>query len=215
MRRKKIFVFILLAIATLLVCQYIVGWPLKRLALSAAPALVLFWRLFFVILWSVFLFWLLMPYLAAGRNRRLAVGLGLAVVGLLFVALSPYSWRQEIQGYAGRGFQTSTRLAGPTAASVKPAAAALKTTPARQWSHAAKYGHFFVFAFIGLCLALSPTAIDKRLLLLDCMLLAGASEMVQFFIQGRQPLVGDWLIDMAGAVLGVFLSEALGVRSKE
>ena len=66
MRRKKIFVFILLAIATLLVCQYIVGWPLKRLALSAAPALVLFWRLFFVILWSVFLFWLLMPYLAAG-----------------------------------------------------------------------------------------------------------------------------------------------------
>jgi len=58
---------------------------------------------------------------------------------------------------------------------------------------------------MGISLILVSSGIGRAQLLLIIAMLAGATELLQFFVEGRSPSVFDWVIDMAGAVLGLFL----------
>ena len=65
-------------------------------------------------------------------------------------------------------------------------------------------GHFVFFGFLGLGLTVALPR-HWKLLLLDVGMLAGATEVMQIFVEGRTALIGDCLLDLAGAGCGLAL----------
>jgi len=74
------------------------------------------------------------------------------------------------------------------------------------WFDITKLGHFLLFASLAWLLVRAWPERDWRVVLLDLLLLAAASELLQLFAVGRSPLFSDWLIDAGGIVLGLCLS---------
>ncbi len=62
-----------------------------------------------------------------------------------------------------------------------------------------------LFGLLAFLLRLAYPSRPVRLILLDLVLLACATELSQFFIDNRSPLVTDVLIDMAGGAAGLGL----------
>ncbi len=69
-----------------------------------------------------------------------------------------------------------------------------------------KIAHFALFALLVLILRYNNPTLSRRRLLFDIFLLACATELNQFFVENRSPLITDVIIDMAGAGTGVLLS---------
>jgi VanZ like family len=72
-----------------------------------------------------------------------------------------------------------------------------------------KLGHFGFFALFGflLCLLMGKNSIGQVMYIL--LLSAAGSELAQFFIDGRPPLVIDFFIDIAGGGSGLTLSSLI------
>ena len=74
----------------------------------------------------------------------------------------------------------------------------------------ASAGHFFLFGLLGMLLASLLQKGPNRLFGLGASLavllvLAGASELIQLFIEGRHPLWRDFMIDCVGGITGMSL----------
>ncbi len=66
-------------------------------------------------------------------------------------------------------------------------------------------GHFCLFLLLASALAyIYPENIRHVMLLIT--LLAGATELMQFFVDGRGPGIGDWLLDVGGGFIGIRLT---------
>jgi len=72
-----------------------------------------------------------------------------------------------------------------------------------------KVAHFCFFALFGLVLCLMMTKAPALHVMIIILLLAGGTEMAQFFIDGRSPLFSDFFIDAAGGFFSIIL-----IRSK-
>ena len=72
-----------------------------------------------------------------------------------------------------------------------------------------KIVHFCFFALFGLILCLMLTKAPAIHVMTIILLLAGGTEMAQFFIDGRSPLLNDFFIDAAGGLFSIIL-----IRSK-
>ncbi len=69
-----------------------------------------------------------------------------------------------------------------------------------------KVVHFCFFALFGLILCLMMTKAPAIHVMIILLLLAGGTEMAQFFIDGRSPLFSDFFIDAAGGLFGIILT---------
>ncbi len=75
-----------------------------------------------------------------------------------------------------------------------------------------KVWHFCFFFLFGLVLCLMMTkdpAIQAAAIIL---MLAGGTELVQLYIDGRSPLITDFFIDVAGGLLGIMLIKSIGAN---
>ena len=72
-----------------------------------------------------------------------------------------------------------------------------------------KYGHFIFFLFFGSLLYCLTREDPLVHVILTIVMLAGGTEMIQFFIDGRTPLFTDFFIDLSGGVCGLILSALL------
>lgn len=72
-----------------------------------------------------------------------------------------------------------------------------------------KAAHFGLFAVFGLVLVILAAGAKIYSIFGILLILAGGSELVQFFIDGRTPLAGDFAIDAAGGAAGVVLAIAV------
>ncbi len=72
-------------------------------------------------------------------------------------------------------------------------------------SYISKVGHFCFFVLFGLALSLLLDRESAVLVMTHILLLAGATEFAQFYIDGRSPLVWDFLIDTLGGLFGIVL----------
>ncbi|MDA3790932.1 MAG: VanZ family protein [Desulfobacula sp.] len=70
----------------------------------------------------------------------------------------------------------------------------------------AKLGHFGFFALFGVLLSLLMKQEPLVGVVFHILLLAGGTELAQFFIDGRSPLFADFFIDLAGGGCGVVFS---------
>ncbi len=74
-----------------------------------------------------------------------------------------------------------------------------------------KIAHLVLFIGFGLVLSYIMPSSPGYYIMLNLMLFAGATEFIQFYVDGRTPLPGDFLIDSAGGLLGVFMVKAMAV----
>jgi hypothetical protein len=72
-----------------------------------------------------------------------------------------------------------------------------------------KVGHFFFFFLLGLVFSLLQKHESDTMVIINILLIAGASEIVQLFIDGRSFLLWDVMIDLNGALYGFILSKLL------
>lgn len=157
-------------------------------------------------LWGLFLFWLLVPLIAACRGWVLR---GVVVVSLMLIlggTLLPGKYRQILERDAAYTYETMSR----PRPSEKESQAGGTETPRILviWEGVKKLtasGHFAFFGLLGLGLAAALPMRPRKFVLLDVGMLAGATEVMQFFVEGRTALFGDWLLDLAGAGCGLVL----------
>lgn len=69
-----------------------------------------------------------------------------------------------------------------------------------------KIGHFVFFALFGTLLAFMLQQASFFVVLVHILMVAGATELAQFFIDGRTPLYADFFIDAAGGFLGMAMA---------
>ncbi len=79
-----------------------------------------------------------------------------------------------------------------------------KSKKALSWD-ISKVGHFLFFAIFGLVLSILLRHKPTILPMLHIVLLAGGTEIVQFYIDGRSPMFLDFIIDSAGGLSSIIL----------
>jgi len=78
-----------------------------------------------------------------------------------------------------------------------------------------KVGHFCFFAVFGFILSLLMKPEPAILVMINILLLAGGTEIAQFFIDGRSPLLLDFLIDSVGGLSGIIIIKLSGLNRKK
>ncbi len=73
----------------------------------------------------------------------------------------------------------------------------------------AKAGHFFFFFLFALVFSLLQKDESDTMVVINLLLLAGSTEIMQLFIDGRSFLLWDIIIDLNGALYGFILSKLL------
>jgi len=77
-----------------------------------------------------------------------------------------------------------------------------------------KVGHFILFASLAFLCSIGRIGEKKLQLLLNLMLFAATTEILQFFVSYRTPTFRDWLIDVGGLICGLAFSQFLLIRGK-
>lgn len=180
-------------------------------------------------LWGLFFVWLLAPSIVGSGGRILWRGMVLvSVLVVLAGTLIPGGQRGELEkgllsAYQSVAARNLSRTAAPAekvapdrtevrdqtvaeGRTVAPVEKRVRTIELwERMRRATKAGHFVVFGLLGLSLAGALPASPPGRLFLDIAMLAGATEVLQFFIEDRMPLLGDWLLDLAGGIAGLAL----------
>ncbi len=78
-----------------------------------------------------------------------------------------------------------------------------------------KVGHFCFFALFGFILSLLMSREPVILVMINILLLAGGTEIAQFFIEGRSPLFWDFIIDASGGLSGILLAKLFNTKRTE
>ena len=175
--------------------------------ISLSPVKEYFWfsitAYFLLFVWGMAFLWIgrsLFPLFNSKMNKGSLLGaFTLIVVGVMMP-----SWMKEMiltkveNGYTSIIVFLSDVLPGSVAQ------LNIETAPPIP---ADKFGHFFLFAFLAfLCRRAIPHA-SFQTCLVNLMLFATTTEVLQFFIFGRSPKVQDWMVDFGGLLCGLALSE--------
>lgn len=149
-------------------------------------------------LWGGFLFWLLFPYFQQSSRRFIRGGMLVVLVALFGGILLPGNLKMQVLAQLKHWVQVGTRLwdQGVSRETVQGVAVL-------PWFDITKLGHFFLFALLARVLVFACPIHRRRVLLLDLLMLAAATELLQLFVIGRSPLFTDWLIDTGGILLGL------------
>ena len=157
-----------------------------------------------IILWTIFLVWLLLPLIAGCNGVVLRIIVTLTISAILLGTLTPdpkatiHQFQENIESL------TDTAIDSPTDTAID-SPVDKKDALYKVWQYSKRSGHFLLFTILGMSMALGFPMENRKLLLLNISILAGATELLQFFIEGRSPYFIDWIIDNAGAVLGLLL----------
>ncbi len=146
-----------------------------------------------IVLWTIFLFWFLTPLIFGCKGFILRGIVFLTISAILLGTLMPATKIQQLRDYL------------VTTDKIEKVKVEERESLLIEWHYIKTTGHFILFAVLGMSLALGFPLENRKLLLLNIAILAGATELLQFFTEGRRPLIHDWFIDNAGAVLGLIL----------
>lgn len=78
-----------------------------------------------------------------------------------------------------------------------------------------KAGHFCFFVLFGLFLSMLLNRESAILVLGHILLLAGAAEIAQFYIDGRSPLILDFVLDASGGLVGLIVMKLSSLKKTE
>lgn len=159
------------------------------------------------ICFSVFLLYLIFPYL---RNpKSILTGLLLCIIALMIIA----------------AISLPAKTKNTLTSSVKEGARQITTTLSTQKQQtlytnfpikvdSTKIGHFILFIFLGLLLQATQPRKKSLCILIDIVLFAGTTELIQLYIDGRGALLTDAFIDCSGGFLGVAFLKMKSLKTK-
>jgi VanZ family protein len=156
------------------------------------------------VLWGAFLAWLMVPLVVSCPRNVLR---GALIVSMLLVfsgTLLPGSYRQVLERDMTDAYQSATSP-GESVEETHPLGRSRRVVVWDRIRNAGKAGHFVLYGLMAISLAAAFPARAWRTLMLELGMIGGATELLQFFIEGRTPLVGDWLLDLLGAAAGLGL----------
>ncbi|MCD6389506.1 MAG: VanZ family protein [Desulfobulbaceae bacterium] len=159
-------------------------------------------------LMTMYLLWLLVPYIVACRNTSRTLLLLLIIGLILFGALQP----KKISGILSLTSSDGIGQVQSKSTDVQKTIQDRKKVPAflnqnSNWNYyITKAGHFFLFLCLALCLSLTPNKKNYTILFVDVACLAGTTELMQLFIEGRTPLPSDFLLDTSGGLVGILFA---------
>lgn len=165
-------------------------------------------------LWAVFLLWIIVACVQRGKIGKLGGAfLGVSFLVLLVGIAMPADVKHDLQeSFAGHLSQ-----ADGVQQFVKKI---LQEDRAIyfSWLSPSRITHFFLFAAFGFFGSFFSKGKSKYFLL-DLLMLAVATEMIQFYVEGRTPQFGDGAADFAGGLAAVLVVQkwrlkALGLRMK-
>ncbi|MBU1341546.1 MAG: VanZ family protein [Proteobacteria bacterium] len=140
-------------------------------------------------LWGIFAVFLLGScFLQGGRQLILQVMLVLAFVAIIVGTTMPADMKLQVSNQIETQFHATSNVLEDQI----------------PWD-LSKVGHFCFFAVFGLVLSLLLRQKPVLVVMIHLLLLAGGTELAQFFIDGRTPLFWDFGIDAAGGLLGIIL----------
>jgi len=154
--------------------------------------------------WILFIFVLLVPGLKGGGSTLLKIFIVLTVAGIVVGTTLPGQVKNELKEDITKEVHTYT-------APVKKITEGRMDTAQYKFFmlDITKIAHFCLFSLLALLLLLKNPCRPMRLILLELFMLACATEFMQFYIDGRSPLITDVLIDMAGGAVGMMAGRCL------
>lgn len=154
--------------------------------------------------WPMFLAVLLLPRIRGRASRLLKACALLTLLIILWGTLMPAETKTEIFSESRKVFK---QLQEKSTESLKTASdkSDKSDSPLEASVDQAKLGHFLLFALLAFLLALVSAAQSGVFLIVELFQTAAVTEMLQFFVEKRTPLISDLGIDMAGVLLGLFL----------
>lgn len=148
--------------------------------------------------WIVFIFVLFVPGLKGEGSAFLKICIVLTVVGIVVGTTLPGQVKNELKG------DITEEVNSYTAPVEKAAEKFIGTGTAHYnlWKpDSTKIAHFCLFALLAFLILRKDPYQQKRVLLIELLMLAIATELMQFYVEGRSPLFTDVLIDMGGGSL--------------
>lgn len=149
----------------------------------------------------LFLLYLIFPYLR--KQKSLLLNLLLSIIALSIIAIIslPATTKKLLKNNVEDG-------AKQIAATLHSQNQRILPTTLPIGVDSTKIGHFAFFILLGLLLRSAQPKRKARWILIDIILFAGTTELIQLYIDGRGALWTDALIDSSGGILGV----ALGMK---
>jgi len=180
---------------------------------------VFYYNTGFLILWGVFLAILLVPYIISSYSLIWRLVVVACILSVLIGSLAPGKQKNE---FLKDSALTIQKMVQPHKGIKSVAPSDIKNKMIQediQWQKVSKTifksGHFIFFALLAVTLRLSIPPDRKRFLIPDLMMVAATTELMQNFINGRNPLFMDLLIDLSGIFLGLLLAQAwLQIKKK-
>ncbi|MBU0673331.1 MAG: VanZ family protein [Proteobacteria bacterium] len=162
-------------------------------------------RVTVLISWALFFILCSLPYLKNSHQVLTGSSICLIVLTILIGTLIPGSTKATYQGYAKES--VARILHNPTAPSL-PTTISSDKSPFEIYLgniEISKVGHFAMFGILTLILMLHHGKTGLGSVLAKTTSLAGVTELLQFFSEGRTPGLDDFGLDLAGMGLGLLL----------
>lgn len=150
-------------------------------------------------LWGMYLFWLFSSYFTYARSAAWKWAVVASFVMVLIGKSLPGDCLVDLR-YKGEDVSHQI-LRTVSCESGMPAF----HSPAGRATKVANGGHVVLFVLLVGCLAAACPAVSAKTIFLDSGIVAGATELLQYFIKARTPLFSDWLLDLAGITIGLFM----------
>lgn len=155
--------------------------------------------------WILFIFVLFVPGLKGSGSALLKFFIVLTVLGVVIGTTLPGQVKKELKEDITQKIETYT---APVMTKTKDYAVDTAKYESVDLD-ITKMAHFGLFALLALLLLLKNPSRPLRLTLLELFMLACATELMQFYIDGRSPLFMDVFIDMTGGAVGMMAGRCL------
>jgi VanZ family protein len=153
-----------------------------------------YFRIIILATWALYLIFLLGPYFFYGKNNIVIRMILLVLFILIIIGVTmPADMKIQISAGVKELINSLGVFSGGYGYTWNPA----------------KVGHFFFFLLLGLVLSLLLKHESDSIVIINILLIAGATEIIQLFIDGRSFLLWDVIIDLNGAFYGFILSKLL------
>jgi len=157
-----------------------------------------------ILLWVLFLTGTFLPWIVQSKNMLSKVSMFILMAAIFCGTMVPANIKDRLQTSSPLMI-AETHCLAPASVKTDESSMTTRHHTNTMWKVLNNSGHFFLFLMLAAVLVNNyPWKIPQLLILM--IILAGATELMQFFVDGREPGIFDGLLDLCGAFSGVVVA---------
>ena len=167
-----------------------------------------YFSIFFLLLWAILLAYILIPHVRHSKTFVLQLLVIASAAAVLLGTLTPEERLNRLETDSVQAVKKLIEPAVSTAPKTQEEQKIKEVTDRAfaDFLHlASKVGHFIFFTLLVLSFWSAQKEKNLQIFVPDLLMLAAGTEMMQYFVRGRTPLVLDFFIDTGGIVLGMLI----------